>query len=65
MQKIHIPLSDRPDDQQPDRKLFLFGADAMSNAELLAILIRTGTKGQSALDLSQQILHYEIGRAHV
>ena len=58
MQKIHIPLSERPADQQPDRKLYQFGADVMSNAELLAILLRTGSRGQSALELSQQILHH-------
>lgn len=34
-----------------------YGEQALSNSELLAILLRTGTKGQSALDLARKILH--------
>lgn len=34
----------------------LLGTDALSHAELIAILLRTGTKGLSALDVAQQLL---------
>ncbi len=43
-------------DDQPRQKLIIKGAKALSNAELLAILINTGTINQSALDISQQLL---------
>lgn len=34
-----------------------YGEQALSNSELLAILLRTGTKGQSALDLARKVIH--------
>lgn len=42
--------------ERPREKLINFGVNSLSNAELLAILIRTGTKEISAIDLSQKIL---------
>ena len=45
-----------PLDDRPREKLLKKGAGALSNSELLAILLRTGTKGTSAVDLSRNIL---------
>ena len=45
-----------PLDDRPREKLLKKGAGALSNSELLAILLRTGTKGTSAIDLSRKIL---------
>jgi DNA repair protein RadC len=45
-----------PDEERPREKLFKEGEHKLSNSELLAILIRNGVKGQSALDLSRMIL---------
>ena len=45
-----------PEDDRPREKLLKKGAGALSNSELLAILLRTGTKGISAIDLSRKIL---------
>ena len=45
-----------PLDDRPREKLLKKGAGALSNSELLAILLRTGTKGTSAIDLSRNIL---------
>ena len=45
-----------PEDDRPREKLLKKGAGALSNSELLAILLRTGTKGTSAIDLSRKIL---------
>lgn len=45
-----------PEDDRPREKLLKKGAVALSNSELLAILLRTGTKGTSAIDLSRKIL---------
>lgn len=43
-------------EDQPREKLMLHGAQSLSNSELLAILLRTGLKGENVLALSQRIL---------
>ena len=45
-----------PEDDRPREKLLKKGAGAMSNSELLAILLRTGTHGTSAIDLARKVL---------
>jgi len=45
-----------PEDDRPREKLLKKGAGALSNSELLAILLRTGTQGVSAIDLARKIL---------
>ena len=45
-----------PEDDRPREKLLKKGAGALSNSELLAILLRTGTKGTSAIDLARKVL---------
>jgi len=44
-----------PKDERPREKLFKSGAHALSNTELIAILLRNGAHGQSAIDLSKKI----------
>jgi len=43
-------------DERPREKLVQYGASTLSNAELLAIIINTGNKTFSALDIAKQIL---------
>lgn len=45
-----------PEDDRPREKLLKHDAHTLSNAELLAILIRTGIKGSSAVDLGRELL---------
>ncbi len=45
-----------PKDDRPREKLLKNGERSLSNSELLAILLRTGMKGQSAIDLARKIL---------
>jgi len=45
-----------PQDDRPREKLLKKGARALSNSELLAILLRTGVKGNSAIDLARNML---------
>ncbi len=52
----HIPIRSWAEDEQPREKLLNKGASALSNAELLAILIQVGTRDESALDLSRRLL---------
>ncbi len=49
-------ISSWPEDDRPREKLLKRGAGALSNSELLAILLRTGVKGNSAIDLARQII---------
>ena len=45
-----------PRNQRPREKLLIQGAKALSNAELLAIFLRTGVQGMSAIDLAEALL---------
>ncbi len=45
-----------PEDDRPREKLMRQGAEALSHAELLAILLRAGTAQQSALDIAKRLL---------
>jgi len=46
-----------PEGERPREKLSALGAAALSDAELLAILLRTGIKGMSAVDLARYLLN--------
>ncbi|PID99979.1 MAG: hypothetical protein CSA79_05800, partial [Thiothrix nivea] len=52
-----VPIKDWPADERPREKLMIRGAQALSDAELLAIFLRTGTRGKTAVDLSRELLH--------
>lgn len=55
-----IFIKDVPKDDRPRERLIQVGPQALSNQELIAILIGSGTKGTSALSLSTRILvHFE------
>jgi len=49
-------IKDMAAQDRPRERLVLEGADALSNAELIAILLRTGLKGYSAIHIAQQLL---------
>ncbi len=50
-------INNWPKEDQPREKLLKKGAKSLSNSELLAILIRTGTPGNSAIDLARHIIN--------
>jgi len=60
-----LMLKELPLDERPREKMIAKGSAALSNAELLAILLRTGTKSDSVLRLAERLLkkHEEIGLA--
>lgn len=45
-----------PKDERPREKLLKFGEHTLTNAELLAILLRSGVKGNSAVDLGRKLI---------
>ena len=52
----HRFRADLPDEERPREKLLTLGAKALSNVELLAILLHSGTRKKSVFELSQEIL---------
>ena len=53
-----MPITDWPEDERPREKLLARGATALSDAELLAIFLRTGVAGKSAVDLARDLLSH-------
>ena len=58
-----LMMKDLPLDERPREKMLVNGADNLSNAELIAILLRTGTSHESALRLAEQLLYKYQGLA--
>jgi len=57
----HATIKELPQEERPRERLIRHGAGILSNAELLAILLRTGTKDESAISLAHRILIQEQG----
>jgi DNA repair protein RadC len=51
-----MAITDWPVEERPREKLLELGSEALSDAELLAIFLRTGIKGMTAVDLAGQLL---------
>ncbi len=51
-----MAITDWPQDQRPREKLLSKGSQSLSDAELLAIFLRTGMRGKTAVDLAQELL---------
>jgi len=56
MEVTHFPITNWSEDDRPREKLMLKGKEALSNAELIAILIGSGSRNESAVNLSKRIL---------
>lgn len=54
---MSIKLNDLPLSERPYEKLEMYGEKTLSNSELLAIIIKTGTKEETAVGLAQKILN--------
>src|SRR6202041_1317946 len=52
----NLKMKDQPVNKRPRERLAAHGADALSHAELIAILLRTGLKGTNAVDVARQLL---------
>ncbi|HVU27732.1 MAG TPA: DNA repair protein RadC [Verrucomicrobiae bacterium] len=52
----NLRLKDQPASERPRERLAALGADALSHAELIAILLRTGLKGANAVEIGRQLL---------
>ena len=56
-EKEFLSIKSWAEEDRPREKLLLKGKSALSDAELIAILLRTGVTGASALDIAKKILH--------
>jgi DNA repair protein RadC len=52
----HLTMHDLPEDDRPYEKLLHLGAAALSDAELMAVIIRSGSRKESALALAQRLI---------
>lgn len=57
-EKKYISVKEWAEEDQPREKLIAHGKKQLTNAELIAILLRTGVKGQSVVDLAKEVLSY-------
>jgi DNA repair protein RadC len=51
-----MPITDWPLNERPREKLMAHGAGALSDAELLALFLRTGIEGKTAVDLAREMI---------
>lgn len=51
-----MKLKDLPETEKPYEKIENYGAQFLSNAELLAVIIKTGTRDKTAIEIAQEIL---------
>ena len=51
-----MAITDWPEDERPRERLLAQGAASLSDAELLAIFLRVGSRGRSAVDLARELI---------
>lgn len=56
-----LRIMDLPENERPRERLLRYGAEDLSNGELLAIVLRSGTKKENILSLCSRILHQSGG----
>jgi len=52
----HLTVKELPDSEKPYEKCLSYGAEYLSDAELLAVILRTGTRGLTSVEVAQQVL---------
>lgn len=58
--KTYATMKELPDSEQPYEKFLHYGPEKLSDAELLAIVIRTGTHGEQAIDIACKLLKHSM-----
>lgn len=53
-----MQIKDMPSSERPQEKLLYRGASSLSNSELLALVIRTGTRDKSSIQLAEDVIAY-------
>ncbi|MGJ8673156.1 RadC family protein [Rubritalea sp.] len=65
-----LRINDLPEEERPREKLIKWGPQTLSNAELIAIFLRVGVTGKSAIEVAQELLETHgslraLGRADI
>lgn len=61
-----MAITDWPENERPRERLLALGPQALSDAELLAIFLRVGVKGKTAVDLARELLgHFDGSLSHL
>jgi len=58
-------INDLPEDERPREKLAKHGAGSLSDAELIAIFLRVGAKGLSAIEIARQLMETHGGLSQI
>lgn len=56
-----VKILDLPENERPTERLLRYGTEALSNSELLAVILRTGSKKENVIDLCTRIIQYKGG----
>ena len=54
---LSLKIKELPETERPYEKLELYGEKNLSNAELLAIIIKSGTRNETSVQIAQKILN--------
>lgn len=65
MKKEHFTLKELPSCERPYEKFIKYGASALTDAELLGILLKTGCRGETSIDLARKILELSGGEQSI
>ncbi len=57
-----LTIKDLPTNERPRERLAKYGAESLSNSELLAIILRSGVKGDTAIDVANRLLKQYDGQ---
>ncbi len=52
----NFKIKDLPKNERPQERLIRYGAEVLSNSELLAVILRTGTKNQNIMMLASSLI---------
>ena len=61
----YLKIKELPEMERPYEKLEIYGEKVLSNAELLAIVIKTGTKEKTSVEIANQILNLNKGKKDI
>lgn len=53
---MHELIADMPIDERPRERMLMHGADSLSNAELVAVLLGSGVPGKNAIELARELI---------
>lgn len=60
-----MKIKNYPEEERPREKAYYYGIESLSNRELLALILRTGNKKESVLELAQRVINQVGGLAYL